>query len=216
MAELEIYQLKDIPENRYRRWLGYDGLGKMGETPQFTNYEKTYSMQLRDTPTPEQVFEKFNLSRPQDFRGHSLSTSDIIVFRTEDQSVAQYVDNVSFVRLPDFERQLFENYKREEKTELVGYLRYLDTNEQIPYTDPDAYIAAYKEGLYDLGPNTVRAVTLTKDLGVRYEINKLLVGEFGETVPDKETWIKAKIHSNAIQEALREQARSEPDAELEL
>jgi len=213
---LEIYQLKDIPENRYRRWLGYDGLGKMSETPQLSNYEKTYSIKLRDSPTAEQVIEKFNLSRPQDFNGHPISTSDIIVFRTEDQVVANYVDNNAYVRLPDFERQLAEHYRRDEKTEPVGYLRYLDTNEQIPYTDPDAYIAAYKEGLYDLGPNTVRAVTLTKDLGVRYEINKLLVGEFGETVPDKETWIKAKIHSNAIQEALREQARSEPDAELEL
>lgn len=51
------------------------------------------------------------------------------------------------------------------------------------------------------GPNTVRAVTLTRDLNVRYEINKLLVGEFDEKVPDKETWIKA--HSNPIKDALQ-------------
>lgn len=214
MADLEIYQLKEIPENRYRKWLGYDGLGKMGETPQLSNYGKTYSMKLRDSPTPEQVFEKFNLSRPQDFRGHSLSTSDIIVFRTEDQAVAHYVDNVSFVRLPNFEWQLMENYGREEKTEPVGYLRYLDTNEQIFYTDANAYIAAYKEGLYYQGPNAVRAVTLTRDLNVRYEINKLLVGEFGEEVSDKETWIKN--HSNPMKEALRDQIRPEPDVEQEL
>lgn len=214
MADLEIYQLKEIPENRYRRWLGYDGLGKMGEMPQLSNYEKTYTTKLRDSPTPEQVREKFNHSRPQDFSGHPISTSDIIVFRTSNQAVAHYTDSNSFVRLADFERQLTEHYRREEKTEPVGYLRYLDTNERISYTDPDAYIAAYKEALYDQGPNAVRAVTLTKDLGVHYEINKLLVGEFGETVPDKETWIKA--HSNPIQGAMREQARSEPDAEQEL
>lgn len=208
MATLKIYQLRDSPENRYRRWLGYDALGKLGETPQLSNYEKTYEMHLRDNPTPEQVYQQFNLSRPADFTGHSLSTSDIIVFQGETGAVAHYVDSVSFVRLPALEQELTAEEKKE--NEVVGFLRYLDSGETVNYTDADAFIAAYKEDLYDYGPNGVRATTLTKDPAVRYEIEKLLVGEFGEELPDKETWIKT--HSNPVQNyCMEHQQQSEPE-----
>ena len=95
-------------------------------------------------------------------------------------------------------------------SEVVGFLRYLDSGEKVDFTNADAYIAAYKEDLYDYGPNGVRAVTLTKDLGVRYEIEKLRVGEFGEELPDKETWIKN--HSNSAQNYCMEH-QQQPDPE---
>ncbi|MEA4993905.1 MAG: YodL domain-containing protein [Oscillibacter sp.] len=209
METLKIYQLKGGDENRYRRWMDYDGLRKMGELPELRNYEQVYSMRLLDNPTPEQVYQQFNQSRPADFTGHSLSTSDIIVFQSEVETIALYVNNAGFVRLPELEREITREEKK--KTEVVGFLRYLDSGETVDYTDPDKYIAAYKEGLYYCGPNTVRATTLTKDLGVCYEIEKLRVGEFGERVPDKETWIRQ--NSNPVKNFCAEQSRQEPESE---
>lgn len=208
MAVLKIYQLKDSPENRYRRWLDYNSLGKLGETPQLQNYDKVYSMKLLDSPTPEQVVWRFSQSRPADFTGHPISASDIIAVQGEAETIVHYVDNNSFVRLPALEQELTAEEKKEH--EAVGFLRYLDSGEKVDFTNADAYIAAYKEDLNDYGPNGVRAVTLTKDLGVRYEIEKLLVGEFGEELPDKETWIKN--HSNSAQNYCAEH-QQQPDLE---
>ena len=106
MAVLKIYQLKDSPENRFRRWLDYNSLGKLGETPQLRNYDKVYSRKLLDSPTPEQVVRQFSQSRPADFTGHSLSTSDIIAFQGETETIVYYVDNVGYTRLPDLEKEL--------------------------------------------------------------------------------------------------------------
>lgn len=272
MATLKIYQLKDTPDNRERRWLDYNSLGKLGERPDLANYDLVYQMPLRDNPTPEQVFQQFNLSRPADFTGHSLSVSDVIAYQSEDSAIAYYVDSASFVRLPELEEQLafhlrdfeekdmvymanytyggqdmqsavcsqgdtlyvmvgrpphserfrhdltpdesaaFHVFEQAEKSTavplestpqetinadaeirkpVVGFLRYLDSNETVDYTDPEEYIAAYREALYTQGPMTVRATTLTPDLNVHYEIEKLLVGEFGEELPDKALWIAA-------------------------
>lgn len=210
MAVLKIYQLKDSPDNRFRRWLDYNSLGKLGETPQLRNYDKVYSRKLLDSPTPEQVVWRFSQSRPADFTGHPISTSDIIAVQGDAETIVHYVDNDSFVRLPALEQELTAEEKKE--TEIVGFLRYLDSGEKVNYTNANAFIAAYKEDLNYYGPNGVRAVPLTKDLGVRYEIERLLVGEFGEEMPDKETWISA--HSNPIQNYCAEhQQQPEPESD---
>ena len=106
VGTLKIYQLKSGDENRYRRWMNYDSLRKMGEMPRLENYEQVYFKQLLDNPTPEQVYWQFNQTRPADFIGHSLSTSDIIVFQSEVETIALYVDNVGYTRLPDLEKEL--------------------------------------------------------------------------------------------------------------
>lgn len=188
MAKLKIYQLKDTAENRDRRWLDYNSLGKLGEAPEIRNYEKVYETDLKENLTPEQVFQQYNLNHPEGFKGHSPSTSDILVFQDKKSTHAYYIDRFSFVRVPEIEKEIAA-LESDVKPEVVGYLKYLDSGEEVSYTDPASYIAAYKDDLYSMGPNTVRAITLTQDLNVRYEIEKLLVGEFGETLPDKKTWI---------------------------
>lgn len=209
METLKIYQLKGGDENRYRRWMDYDGLRKMGELPELRNYEQVFSTRLLDNPTPEQVWQQFNHARPADFTGYPLHTSDIIISSLETETIAVYANNADFVRLPELEREITREEKK--KTEVVGFLRYLDSGETVDYTDPDAYIAAYKEDLGCYGPNGVRATTLSKDLDVCYEIEKLRVGEFGERVPDKETWIRQ--HSNPVKNFCAEQSRPEPENE---
>ena len=58
----------------------------------------------------EEIYEKFNLERPQDYMGHSLSVSDIVVLKEKDQVSFHYVDSVGFKALPGFMKP--ENYLR--------------------------------------------------------------------------------------------------------
>ncbi len=99
----EIYQLKSNEETRDIRFQPYEYITKAGKKPDFNNYEKVYEGKSADLSGNlgeklEQLFEKFNFDRPQDFKGHSLSVSDVVVL--EDK--AYYVDDVGFKPLEDF------------------------------------------------------------------------------------------------------------------
>ena len=50
----------------------------------------------------EALYLKFNIARPHDFTGHSMSVSDVIALRMDGKVTAHYVDSVGFHELPDF------------------------------------------------------------------------------------------------------------------
>ncbi|MCC8151341.1 MAG: DUF4316 domain-containing protein [Lachnospiraceae bacterium] len=56
----------------------------------------------------EGLYEQFNLARPEDFRGHSLSVSDIVALRQNGVVSSHYVDSIGFREVPGFIRP--ENY----------------------------------------------------------------------------------------------------------
>lgn len=99
----EIYQLKSGDETHDIRFQPYEDITKAGKKPDFANYEKVYDGNAADLSGNlgeklELLFEKFNHDRPEDFKGHSLSVSDVVVL--EDK--AYYVDDVGFKPLEDF------------------------------------------------------------------------------------------------------------------
>jgi hypothetical protein len=59
---------------------------------------------MRPHETLENLFYKFNMERPEDFKGHSLSVSDVIVIRERGKSTAYYVDSLGFKQLDRFEK----------------------------------------------------------------------------------------------------------------
>lgn len=104
--DFEIYQLKKSDENIYIRFEPLERLAELGQKPDFLNYDKIYEGDMSavnahgDTVGDklEAVFVKFNLNRPEDFKGHSLSVSDVVVM---DDKV-YYVDTVGFQPLKEF------------------------------------------------------------------------------------------------------------------
>ena len=98
MCTYEIYQLKRIPENRDISFESMDHLKIRGIKPEATRYEKVYSGTTSDDTTLEDIFFQFNMNRPLDFTGHSLSVSDVVVLNGE----AHYVDDFGFQLIPDF------------------------------------------------------------------------------------------------------------------
>lgn len=98
--EYKIYQLKNNPENHAIRFEGYTLAEKHGEPAKPENYDHVYSGSLddfEDSNKLEAIYTKFNIDRPEDFKGHSLSVSDIIVMNDE----AHYVDSFGFVDVSD-------------------------------------------------------------------------------------------------------------------
>ena len=98
--EYKIYQLKNSPENHAIRFEGYSLAEKHGEPAKPENYDLVYKGSLdefKDDNKLEAIYTKFNLDRPEDFNGHSLSVSDIIVMNNE----ANYVDSYGFVDVSD-------------------------------------------------------------------------------------------------------------------
>lgn len=97
-----IYQLKEGEALHDRRFENLDTLSRLGMKVEKKNYELVYAAPLRDGQGLNEIFEEFNLFRPEDFTGHSLSVSDIVLLNQGGENVAQYVDSFGFQEIPNF------------------------------------------------------------------------------------------------------------------
>ncbi len=100
-----IYQIKRGDETRDLRFEPYDRLQAAGLAVDPANYDLVYTAPLRDTDTLESIYQKFNTDHPADFKGHSLSVSDVVVLRHGDRQEAHYCDDVGFREVPEFLRE---------------------------------------------------------------------------------------------------------------
>ena len=94
-----IYQLKDDDSLQDYHFESFEHLRKKGLAVEFENYELVYEDTLEPNVRLEDLFYRFNMERPADFKGHSLSVSDIIVTRRGVKTQAFYVDSFGFARL---------------------------------------------------------------------------------------------------------------------
>ncbi|MDO4189655.1 MAG: YodL domain-containing protein, partial [Lachnospiraceae bacterium] len=98
----EIWQLKNTPENRDLAFESTKHLKAEGKTVDKANYELVYSGKLEEGTSLEDLYTKFNIDHPEDFRGHSMSVSDVVVIRDGDGERAHFVDSVGFTEVPEF------------------------------------------------------------------------------------------------------------------
>ncbi len=113
-----IYQLKREPELTGLRFEGTESLKRMGiikdnfDAIKPENYELIYVGNLEELSgqsmgeTLEAIYTKFNIDHPEDFRGHSLSVSDVVVLHQDGENTAHFVDSFGFTGLPDFMKVL--------------------------------------------------------------------------------------------------------------
>lgn len=103
-----IYQLKGGSETRDYRFEPYESLQEAGLAIDRQNYDLVYTAPLDGKTTLEDIFRTFNLDRPPDFTGHSLSVSDIVVLNRGGDTKAYYCDSAGFVDVPSFLEQKIE------------------------------------------------------------------------------------------------------------
>ena len=97
-----IYQLKGGPETRDYRFEAYESLQEAGLAVDRQNYDLVYTAPLDGKTTLEDIYRTFNLDRPADFRGHSLSVSDVVVINRGGKEEAHYCDSFGFTPVPEF------------------------------------------------------------------------------------------------------------------
>ena len=97
-----IYQLKHEENLHLYRFENYSSLVKDGHQVELQNYDKVYEAALLPSTTLDDIYFTFNVNHPSDFFGHSLSVSDIIVFRKDGEAHAYYVDSFGFKEVPEF------------------------------------------------------------------------------------------------------------------
>lgn len=126
-----IYQLKCGDELHYHRWTHFDELQKDGLAVERANYELVYTAPLKDGTTLGDIVKTFNIDHPADFRGHSLSTSDVVVINKCGEIKSYYDDGGPFVELPAF----LGNEKQAELDPVTGLAGRLDefTEKFDPY-----------------------------------------------------------------------------------
>ena len=98
-----IYQVPAGPEGRDFRFRSYEELQAAGLAVDRKNYELVYTAPLDGKTTLENIYRTFNTDdRPADFRGHSLSVSDVVVINRGGKEEAHYCDSIGFTPVPEF------------------------------------------------------------------------------------------------------------------
>ena len=100
-----IYQLRNEDSTSDYRFEPYDRLQAAGRTVDKANYTEVYAAPLAAGTTLEDIYRTFNVDHPADFKGHSLSVSDVVVLHQNGQNTAHYCDSVGFQQVPEFLRE---------------------------------------------------------------------------------------------------------------
>ena len=111
-----IYQLKRDDETVDLRFEPYDRLTAAGHTVDMANYDRIYIADLAPGTSLEDIYTRFNVDHPKDFKGHSLSVSDVVVLHQNGQDTAHYVDSIGYKEVPEFWKQPENSLKHVEDT----------------------------------------------------------------------------------------------------
>lgn len=107
-----VLQLKRIDETEQFRFMPYWHIQKLEEQPTIDRYEVVYNGPIEQSACAaeqlEGLYTKFNIDHPEDFRGHSMSVSDIVALKVVGEVSFHYVDSVGFQKLENFMKS--ENY----------------------------------------------------------------------------------------------------------
>ena len=98
-----IYQVPPGPEGRDLRYRSYEELQADGLSVDRKNYQLVYTAPLDKDTTLDEIYRRFNMEHPADYKGHSLSMGDIVVFRQDGKQTAYYVDEgADYRQVPEF------------------------------------------------------------------------------------------------------------------
>lgn len=102
-----VLQLRDdVEDNAQIRFENYSYLQKKEMEPEIDRYKVVYHGSISVSEDVNQQLEdlyvKFNIEHPEDFRGHSMSVSDIVALKTADEVSFYYVDSFGFQKLENF------------------------------------------------------------------------------------------------------------------
>ena len=144
-----IYQIKDDLTGENYAFMNMSFIESHGMQIKKEDYKLVYVGEFLGNMSLDDIFERFNIDRPKDFRGHSLSVSDIVVLNDGEKVTAHFVDSISFEQLDSFlnlEEQVFSELAYE-----VGerYFAIQRTEEGYDYSFYDEDFRLMDGGVYE-------------------------------------------------------------------
>ncbi len=109
-----IYQLNDSPQARDIHFMNSDYLEMKGIAVSRGNYDLVYTAPLEEGTGLEDIYVKFNINHPKDFRGHSLSVSDVVVLHQNGENTFHFVDSVGYKEVPEFIPEIVSEIQAEQ------------------------------------------------------------------------------------------------------
>lgn len=109
ISTYSIYQLDRSDSVDHLRFMSSDWLEKKGLRIDRDNYQMVYAAELVQGETLEDIYTRFNINHPEDFRGHSLSVSDVVVLHQNGKDTAHYVDSFGFKEVPGFSKAVSQD-----------------------------------------------------------------------------------------------------------
>ena len=238
VGSFSIYQLKGGNETLDYRFEPLDSIHRNGLSVKPENYELVYEAPLTEKDNLESIYTRFNVDRPADFTGHSLSVSDIVVLHQDGKDTAHYCDRAGFSEVPEFLQPAQKSLDITERIQTPRGSFYLCgmTREQME-ADGYGFHHASEDGKYLIMANGTQAyavradapekdnplrtaeMTLEDDYGmIDGVINNGRRGEELEkakehaerTQPEKKPSIRERLAA-AKQECAKQQPRSAPE-----
>lgn len=128
-----IYQLNDTKEASEMMFMRLDYIEKNNYSVDISKYNEIYSCPMKEGEGLEDIFTRFNVDRPADFKGHSLSVSDVVSIRENGKDTAYFVDCFGFKEIPDFFKDMAV---REKKPSVLKQLKDCKQSANKPRTMP--------------------------------------------------------------------------------
>ena len=101
-SQFAVYQLKKKPELRNLLFRTYEELAQDQIPVQVANYEQVYLGTMKPGETPEQIKKELEKKQPHNYKGHAVSTSDVLILNDEGVMTTYYVNKDTFIEIPDF------------------------------------------------------------------------------------------------------------------
>ena len=145
-----MYQLKDTEEARDIHFMGMDYLESKGIAVTRENYDLLYTAPLEEGTSLEDIYTRFNIDRPADFRGHSISVSDVVVLHQNGENTSHYVDSFGYREVPEFTRELMAEHIKEqtsvidETVEILSEIAQEHANDE-PDRENEVFLVNYNE-----------------------------------------------------------------------
>ena len=171
-----IYQIRDGSPGENYAFMNMSLIESHGMQIKKEDYELVYVGELFGNMSLDDIFERFNIDRPDDFRGHSLSVSDIVALNDGENVTAHFVDSISFEQL-----DYFLNLEEQSLSELA-------------YEVDERYFAIQttEEGYdYSFYDENFRLID-----GCVYENNKISIEEAAEELLEEERWTGERIRGD--------------------
>ena len=192
-----IYQISDDAEDRRDIiFENLEHLSQRGLSVDLANYEAVYTGELEEGTSLDDLYEKFNIDHPADYRGRSVSVSDVVVLHQNGENRAYFVDSFGFTEVPEFlrEKEAVLTPEQEQAKELINDFCYREYDHDADFSDLSNVEIAYTD-LVDEADGKEYPVQASVDL----EHNSIRLAIDGQIISQNEYDTLTDLIENELQ-----------------